>query len=60
VDFHHILLAGLPAHSHTVAVQDGCTNIPLAAGRARAGETILRIGVQAMAHLGSSTRIRQN
>ena len=45
VDFHHILLAGLPAHLHPVAVQDGCTNIPLAAGRAQAGETILVIGV---------------
>jgi len=31
--------------SHTVAAQDGCTNIPLAAAGAQAGETILIIGV---------------
>jgi hypothetical protein len=30
---------------HTVAVQDGCTNIPLAAGGAQAGEPILKIDV---------------
>jgi len=30
---------------HTVAAQGGCTNIPLAAGGAQAGETILKIDV---------------
>jgi hypothetical protein len=30
--------------SHTVAVQDGCTKIPLAAAGAQAGETILSSG----------------
>ena len=31
--------------SHPVAARDGCTNIPLAAGRAQANETILPIGI---------------
>ena len=30
--------------SHSVAVHDGCTNIPLAAGKARLDETILSTG----------------
>src|SRR5271166_5311596 len=31
--------------SHTVAARDGCTNIPLAAGRGSGDETILSIGI---------------
>src|SRR4029077_6737166 len=31
--------------SHTVAARDGCTNIPLAAGRGSGDETILSIGM---------------
>jgi len=31
--------------SHPVAARDGCTNIPLAAGRAQANETILPGGI---------------
>ena len=31
--------------SHTVTAQDGCTKIPLAAGRGSGGETILWIGI---------------
>ena len=31
--------------SHTVAVRNGCTKIPLAAARAQADETILVFGV---------------
>jgi hypothetical protein len=32
------------SNSHSVAVRDGCTNIPLAAGGARKDETILQYG----------------
>ena len=31
--------------SHTVAARDGCTNIPLAAGRGSGDETIISIGM---------------
>ena len=47
--------------SHTVAARDGCTKIPLAAGRGSGGRnhSVDRL-FQAMAAIGSSTRIRQN
>jgi|SRR5277367_35917 len=32
------------SNSHSVAVRDGCTNIPLAAGKAQKDETLLQIG----------------
>jgi hypothetical protein len=32
------------SNSHPVAARDGCTNIPLAAGKAQEDETILQIG----------------
>ena len=35
------------SNSYPVAVRDGCTNIPLAAGRAQEDETILESGIQA-------------
>jgi hypothetical protein len=60
VDFHHVLLASLPAHSHTVAVEDGCTKIPLSAAGAQAGETNLFDGFKPWMENGSSTWIRQN
>ena len=47
--------------SHTVAVRDGCTNIPLAAGRAQEDENLSRKRrFKAMACVGSSTWIRQD
>jgi hypothetical protein len=48
------------SNSHSVAVRDGCTNIPLAAGRLRKTRPFLSSAVQAMPDFGSSTRIRQN
>jgi hypothetical protein len=57
VDFHHILLAGLPAHSHTVAARSGCTKIPLAAGWFGWTRPFLFSAFQAMPQAGSSTRI---
>jgi hypothetical protein len=39
------------SNSHTVAVRNGCTNIPLAAGKAQEDETILQIGCSSHAIL---------
>ncbi len=46
--------------SHTVAAQDGCTKIPLAAAGAQGAKPFCGSAFQAMAAIGSSTRIRQN
>ena len=47
--------------SHSVAAHDGCTNIPLAAGKGSGRrEPFSKAAFQAMACFGSSTRIRQD
>ena len=46
--------------SHTVAARDGCTNIPLAAGRGSGTKPFYQSACRAMVTIGSSTRIRQN
>jgi hypothetical protein len=47
--------------SHSVAVHDGCTNIPLAAGKGSGRrEPFSKAAFQAMACFGSSTWIRQD
>ena len=45
---------------YPVAARSGCTNIPLATGRAQEDDTILEIGIAAMACFDSSTGIRQD
>ena len=48
------------SNSHSVAVRNGCTNIPLAAGGTREDETILQRGFfRAIVFCGSSARIDQ-
>jgi hypothetical protein len=55
------LVPELRSTSYTVAARDGCTNIPLAAGRAQKDENHSRKRrFQAMACFGSSIWIRQD
>jgi hypothetical protein len=61
VDFHHILLAGLPAHSHTVAARNGCTTIPLALRQwLRRTRPFWNTAFEAKRKIGSFTWIRRD